>query len=317
MTELRNWHKNEFIISIVTTIISSLLFSFIFKDGRLGLIAGLVLGFYSFILSLFNNLEKNVLSSFGELQRDQREIIHLIGINDLHSNIWLQQVLRDVASIEQKANDLNHQIVKQYVKDEIGRNINDLHTTFHTGTKKYYEGWDHETERQIWLRNIIQGSKLYVKAVTSYDPIYWKNFWGRPNFSQEYVHANISAAERGVKVERIFILSDEILNGSDKYLCSLIQSFVKPMLDKSANLKTLFASSSQIPPSHSNYKTSNFLFSDNAFVGFLDKFSEEDKSSGFIAILDQKELQKCDLIYQTLKRYAINPCEFPFMQDGD
>ena len=110
MTEFRNWHKNEFIISIITTIISSLLFSFIFKDGRLGLIAGLILGFYSFILSLFNNLEKNVLSSFGELQRDQREIIFLIGINDLHSNIWLQQDLRDIASIEQKANDLNHQI---------------------------------------------------------------------------------------------------------------------------------------------------------------------------------------------------------------
>jgi hypothetical protein len=314
MTKLRNWHRNEFIISIVTTLISSLLFSFIFKDGRLGLIAGLVLGFYSFILSLFNNLEENVLSSFGELQRDQREIIHLIGINDLHSNIWLQQVLKDVASIEHKSNCLNHEIVNQYIKDEIGRNLNDLHSIFHTGTKKYYEGWDHETERQIWLRNIIQGSKLYVKAVTSYDPIYWKNFWERPNFSQEYVYANISAAERGVKVERIFILSDEILNGSDTYLCSLIRSFVKPMLNKSANLQTLFVSSSQIPPSHSNYKTSNFLFSDDAFVGFSEKFSEEDKSSGFIAILDRKEIQKCALMYQTLTRYAKNACEFSFIQ---
>jgi hypothetical protein len=316
MKVVMEWLKSEFILSIVITVITSILFNAIFKDWRLGVIAGLVLGLYSFMLSLYNNLEKKIHTSSDKLLNNQRETIDLLEINDLHSNAWLKQVLKRVASIESYTRSKNHDVLGKFIKQELAKNLKDLESTFYTGQKLYYNGWDSETERQIWLKDIIQGSNCYVKAVTSYDPIYWQNFWGRTNFSKEYFHANISAAERGVNVERIFILSDDILNGHDTTLCSLVKSFVVPMLNKSTNLKTLFVSTSQIPQFHNNYKTSNFLLSDDIFVGFSENFSEGDQSSGFISILDTKELQKCFTIYRTLIRYAENAYSFPFIKEG-
>lgn len=308
---MRQMFRNELFIAFLFTIISSVCFYYLFKDWQLAMVAGLVLGLYSYVYSLYNLFIKENREAL-KISRDFSEkCLSLLRIEDLYSNNWLQDTLNRMVAIEKSAE--RHQTFLNFARTEISRGINEAEGVLR-GKKIDYSGWKKESERQVWLKDIVVSSKSYIKAVTSYDPVYWDNFWNRRGFSEEYTSVNIDAAKRGVVIDRIFILPDIILNGTDKNSCNQIRRIVAPMLSQSSNLRIYFVSADRMPQSTSQYKTVNFLVADDLFVGFSEDFSKQTETYGYVAIACQDEVDKVLSIYRNLAMDAHLAEEFDFLK---
>jgi hypothetical protein len=294
---VRQIFRNELFVSFIFTIISSVGFYFLFKNWQLAMVAGLVLGLYSYVYGLYNLFSKENHEAL-KLSRDFLEkCLSLLSIEDLYSNNWLQDTLNRMVAIEKSAE--RHQTFLNFARTEISRGINEAEGVLR-GKKIDYSGWKKEAERQVWLKDIVVSSKTYIKAVTSYDPVYWDNFWNRRGFSDEYTSVNIAAAKRGVLIDRIFILPDIILNGTDENSCNQIRRIVSPMLGQSSNLRIYFVSADRMPQATSQYKTVNFLVADDLFVGFSEDFAKQTETNGYVSIACQDEVEKVLFIYRNL-----------------
>lgn len=302
--------SHELTISFVLTIISSVLFYFLFKDWQQSTVAGLILGLYSFIFSLYNLVIKENKKALELSKELSEKYISLLGVTDISSNNWLQEILNRMVAIEKSTE--RHKGFLNFTRREIGKAI-DVAEGILKGKKIDYSGWEAEIERQLWLKDIVRDSRRYVRAITSYDPVYWDNFWHKRGFSDEYVKINIEAAKNGVYVERIFVLPDVILKGQDLDGCDKVKEIVMPMLNKQ-NIKIYFASAEEISKDLPQYKTVNCLVADDLFVGFSIDFSDKSKSSGYISMALLDEVEKIKNIFNCLLVESSSAEEYEFLK---
>ena len=302
---------HELFVSFIWTFISTIVFWFLFKNWQLSMIAGLVLGLYSYVYSLYNLFSRESKKALKLSEDLSEKCLSLLGIKDLYSNNWLQESLNRMVIIERSTE--RHQTFLTFTRIEISRGINEAEGLLR-GKKIDYSGWEKELERQIWLKDIVANSKNYVKAVTSYDPIYWDNFWNKRGFSDEYTKINISVAKRGVRIDRIFILPDVILDEKDREGCAKIRQIVQPMLMQHSNLRIYFISADKMPQAMARYKTVNFLVADDLFVGFSEDFSNQARANGYVAIALPDEVNTVKNMFGHLSIDAHPAEEYKFLQ---
>jgi hypothetical protein len=304
---------HELFTSFLWTFISTIIFYFLFKDWQWSMIAGLVLGLYAYVYSLYNLFNKESKKALLLSEALSEKCLTLLGIRELYSNDWLQEALNRMVVIERST--IRHQAFLTFARTEINRGINAAEGLL-KGKKIDYSGWEKELERQLWLKDIVSNSKTYVKAVTSYDPIYWDNFWNKRGFSDEYTKININVAQSGVLVERIFILPDVILDGQDTDGCDKIRRIVQPMIGKHSNLKISFVSADKIPQAMAQYKRINILIADDLFVGFSENFSNQAKTSGYVAIALPNEVARVKNMFSNLAIDAHPAESYEFMKQS-
>jgi hypothetical protein len=302
---------HELFTSFLWTFISTIIFYFLFKDWQWSMIAGLVLGLYAYVYSLYNLFNKESKKALLLSEALSEKCLTLLGIRELYSNDWLQEALNRMVVIERST--IRHQAFLTFARTEINRGINAAEGLLR-GKKIDYSGWEKELERQLWLKDIVSNSKTYVKAVTSYDPIYWDNFWNKRGFSDEYTKININVAQSGVLIDRIFILPDVILDGKDTDGCEKIRRIVQPMIEKHSNLKIYFVSADKMPQAMARYKTMNILIADDLFVGFSENFSNQATSSGYVAIALPNEVDNAKSIFSNLAIDAHPAESYKFMK---
>lgn len=304
---------NELWLSIVSTAVSSVLFNLMFKTWEKSLIAGLVIGLYAFMYSLYNSFSKEAEEANEKSQqalRISRELsercVQLLKIsNAFLYDEWLYCSINKVHDIHSTVKKNKTHL--QFVTGAIDAGISDAEV-FMNGKKIDYSGWKEEGKRQRKLRTIVENSNYYVKAVTSYDPVYWENFWNKKDgFSESYRKTNIEAAKRGVFIERIFILPNSIINGEDKDGGRRIEKIVEPMINKSENLNIYFVSDDNLSPDLSHYKKYNFLICDNLFVGLARDFANQQETQGYISIAIKSDVDEMLEIFNGLLEEAIDP----------
>lgn len=288
---------HELFTSFLWTFISTIIFYFLFEDWQSSMTAGLVLGLYAYVYSLYNLFNRESKKALLLSESLSEKCLTLLGIRELYSNDWLQESLNRMVVIERST--IRHQTFLNFARSEISRGINAAEGLLR-GKRIDYSGWEKELERQLWLKDIVSNSKTYIQAVTSYDPIYWDNFWNKRGFSDEYTKLNINVAQSGVLIDRIFILPDMILDGKDKDGCEKIRRIVQPMIGKHSNLNIYFVSADKMPQAMVRYKTVNFLIADDLFVGFSEDFSNQAKANGYVAISLPNEVDNVKSMFRNL-----------------
>jgi hypothetical protein len=304
---------NELWLSILSTVVSSVLFNLIFKAWEKSVIAGLIIGLYAFMYSLYNSFNKEAEEASvqnKEALRISRELsekcVQLLKISNsfLHDE-WLYYHINKVHDIH--INVKTNRMHLQFVIEEINKGINSAEL-YMNGKRIDYGGLNGENKRQKKLKDIVSTSNHYVIAVTGYDPLYWEEFWNKKDgFSVQYRAANIEAAEkRGVKIDRIFIIPRAIINGEDNNECESIKKIALPMIGKSPNLNIYFLPEDRVSPELSNYKNVHFLVCDDMFVGLARNFSNQDQTESYISIAIKSDIEEMKEIFNDLLVEAID-----------
>ena len=91
---------HELFVSFIWTFISTIVFWFLFKNWQLSMVAGLVLGLYSYVYSLYNLFSRESKKALKLSEDLSEKCLSLLGIKDLYSNNWLQESLNRMVIIE-------------------------------------------------------------------------------------------------------------------------------------------------------------------------------------------------------------------------
>lgn len=119
-----------------------------------------------------------------------------------------------------------------------------------------------EIVRIARLKEIVENSESYIYAVTYDVRDYLRNFWSKL-VVREYVQHNLALADRGVTIERIFVVTPETLSGADREKSDKLHEIMAAFLAANRrNLVTRIISIEQLPESHRTWDTS-FLISDD------------------------------------------------------
>jgi hypothetical protein len=301
------WLK-EFWLSAVSTFIGTGILNIFFKSFEKSLIAGLMIGLYALIYSLYSTFKKESQEALKISKELSEKCIQLMNIhNAFLYDEWLYDHINKVHDIH--INVKTNRMHLKLVIEEINKGI-DSAELYMKGKRIDYGGLNGENKRQKRLKDIVSHSDQYVKAVTAYDPLYWEEFWNNKNgFSENYRKANIEAAERGVIIERIFILPRAIINGEDNDKSESIKKTAKLMIGKNQNLKIYFLPEDivdKISPEVSNYKNVHFLICDDKFVGLARSFSSQSQTESFISIAIKSDIEEMKDVFNDLLVEAID-----------
>ncbi len=303
-------NQSAILISLLGTIITTS----IFQDIRSGIISGLVIGFFSHIQALHNRFSRKNRRALSGAKALAENYADLLNINNKFLlDDWLFNELRRITESHNTAAQ-EHSYLLKLVRDEITQGINEAQATL-KGRRKEYLGAEMEMKRQEKLTDMIGKSKESIRAVTSFNPVYWKTFWGNSNISEEYIEANICAARRGVKIDRIFLLPNSVLDGTDQENSKAVSAIMQSMVGQHDNLQIKCFSTDGMPEGIAHHQDAGFLVMDELCVAVSYSPSQLElpyKEGGYIAIASDSEVGRALDSFNTLNRFAQPAESFPF-----
>jgi hypothetical protein len=287
----------------------------LFQDPKSGIISGMLTALFSHIKVLHEQFARRNRKALLESKELSKRCVNLLQINNnFLSDDWLFCSLQKI--IESDNSSQKHCYLLTLVREQISQGIEEAKVTL-DGRMIEYLGSQREIKRQSILTDIIKESRHYIKAVTSFDPVYWKTFWKNTNISEKYIQANISAAQKGVDIERIFLLPDAILEGGDQENSATIRAIMLSMVKKHPNLQIKCVSTDDMHNAIAPYQNAGLLVADDLFVAVSYSPSQLDlpyTEGGYIAIAIREEIIDALHIFETLEQFAKPAESFPFLR---
>lgn len=148
-----------------------------------------------------------------------------------------------------------------------------------------------EIVRIARLKEIVESSESYVYAVTYDARDYLRNFWSKL-VVREYVQHNLALADRGVAIERIFVVTPETLTGIDREKSEKLHEIIEAFVTANRpNIITRVISIEQLPESHKTWDTS-FLISDDYAASESDGMKHGAQVRAYISFGDDEAVLK-------------------------
>jgi hypothetical protein len=201
---------------------------------------------------------------------------------------WLKRVLWKIVKLREDSRHkaLDREAFEDLLNESIERATRECGKPHHEPTR------DDEHGRMYRLKDAVDGAYSYVYAVTFDVDGYLERFWDKL-FAEEYFRSNKAAAARNVDVERIFVVSQQLVRPgalNDPALESKSERFSHLIRSMSASgLDPLVIELESLPPSLSSCTTSFFICDDE--VASESHGQKEGKQvDGYICY---REFEKC------------------------
>lgn len=200
----------EFLAPVITGVLVLIAWvtpEFIFKSKDTEIIAAILIGIFTQVSQLFISINRNKTHTELTISMHIKKIVEMLKVhNDYFDNNWLFSVFNKIVNIirlsENKPHDLHR--VKEIIDNALMNSVKII------GEKYEINILSGEMERIVTLNEAVQRAQNYIFAITVDKNNYFENFW--QDINKEYINLNVQAAKRGVKIERIFIMSSDSFN---------------------------------------------------------------------------------------------------------
>lgn len=297
-----NWRIALFIIS--STTITTILISVYYPDYKLGIIASLIANAlismieFRSTLSLEKDIGKTHIATAVE-----RILILLKMHNSYFSNEKMLFTFDTLLKLREVAELRPHDVERfddiiidsiDKIKKEIGQPFRKL-----TG--------DDELYRSIKLKQAIQYANNYVYALTYDANNYLNRFWAG-NFGREYVETNLQVAGRGVIIERVFIVDENVFTGQN--MTDEEKEKREKLVDMSNNLRKgmpncrVYWASKQRIPDKLKFTDTSLLVCDDHVGSESNGTSNGKYVDGYVSYGDRETVELLKERFLRLRRYT-------------
>lgn len=175
---------------------------FIFDKKDSELLAALIIGLLGQTVIVINNMAELKIQNEKTQKEELSKVVDLLKVhNDYFSNEWLFSVLTRISQVHRMSAN------KPYDLMRIKKTINDsLDSCFRLVNVPFeYKIPSGELGRIVKLNEAVSLAQNTIFAVTVDKGNYFDEFWQPLN--NDYIKLNVEAGLKGVRVERIFILT--------------------------------------------------------------------------------------------------------------
>lgn len=308
MSQSRQQDKNQIIAALIG-VIGTIIFPFIFKDLKQGIIAGLVTTLICLIFELRILLEsigqEKSTKIFDLVNNNSEKLAELIKVNnEFFYEDELFEILNKIVETRKLAiSKANNTLAFKRI----------IFSAIEQIEKELINGFSIETGDDEWKRNnllieIINTAKSYIYALTFDDNQYFKDFWEYRVFTKEYIETNIEAAKRGVRIERIFIVDQKIISGNN--LSPNEQSKREHLLKISEDLTTsnslckVYWVSKESLPDDMKQSNTSFLVSDDSNASESNGICKGNRIVSYVVYRKPEVVEHLTKRFFSLKNYS-------------
>jgi hypothetical protein len=314
------------ILSLFLSITVTFLSEAIFDDLKSGVLIGLLtlLVTSAFEIKESIRLHSNEIQASANSNRDEvieaveshkyesssaaEKIVTLLRVhNEYFLEIGLFEMLNTIIDIRKIAQQRRHDLVRfnEIITSAIEKAKSEIGREFSINTK------DDELNRIVRLNEIVSTSEQYIYAVTYDEDDYLNNFWNAV-FGREYIDSNLDAISREVKVERIFVIDEKIINGENlssrdqgtrKKLLTVSKALQPEEFQRDEKCKVYWVSKESLPNALKEYSTS-FLVSDDLICSESNGVYQGEEVSGYVSYGDRSRVVPLKERFERMRQYA-------------
>lgn len=178
----------------------------IFKSESERIIASLLVGIFFHTFQLFNEIENHKRDTSDTIKASITRIVDVLKVqNEYFDDQWLYRTLDNIVDIVRFTKFNKHDLKE--TQDKINESLFDARANIGAPREK---GNIPEWDRIGLLNEAMDNSERYVQAVTIDVRNYFIHFWENLN-RDKYSIANLNAAKRKIKIQRIFVMDGSVL----------------------------------------------------------------------------------------------------------
>lgn len=284
-----------YVLSLTLFLVTTLV-SFLFTDNLpQSIIFGLLVG----IVSALFEMHFLVVSSNSQMKHladeANRQFMKLLEIdNEFYEDEWLHEKLKELVKIRRETEGKRMHVRKQ-IEEEINKSVEQAARMVLSSFRIPCSEND-ELERMRRLKMATEDAKEYVFAVTYDAHGFIDKFWSG-EFYREYIQVNAKAASNGakVKIKRVFIVDQEVINGGNQDKREKLEDIVRNHL-KFPNIEIRVICKDQLPSSWKGCDTS-FLVCDDCVASESCGLSNSQNIEGYVVYNDR------DIVEMLKKRF--------------
>jgi hypothetical protein len=218
---------NENLLALALGVLVGLVSLSMGKAPELSFIAGLSATAVGYGFAILARIDR----AQDEIIRSRRTYVDLLKIaNEFYDDPWLHHLALDLVPLTKRAgNNVFERALVGHVVDKAVKEADDCLPKIVT-----FVGREAEITRATELVKIIGSAQSNLQAIT-YDEENFKVFW--QIIGPHYTKANIEAAKRKVKIERIFILPDEVLQTTATHRTQELKRTVREQQEAGIDLR--------------------------------------------------------------------------------
>lgn len=207
-------------VSVLVTIGTELIFKALEPAVLAGLIV-LVLGsLYEVRSQILQTAEATQARSDKTLER----LITYLRVERAYSpDDWLVLLMEEMLSLKMMAKDKPWELDRMRALLEQA-----IDTAKRDSGHPYTLVVAHEFDRALHMKRAIEHAKERVRAVSFDAGDYIDRFWA-DMFSEAYVRSNVEAAARGVKIDRVFVVADDVLTTKERQKTAKLRALLKQL----------------------------------------------------------------------------------------
>lgn len=199
---------SEKIVAPVLGILVAIAFEVLFWDVQYALLAGIMAIGVTNTYTLLSEAKEHKNHTTSTIAEHIRKIVDVLKIqNAFFDDKWLNSVFNELVELIKTTHPHDLERVKGVISGSLQNSKEAI------GSPMYYEE-KNELERMVHINKAVNNTQQYVCAVTFDTNNYFENFWQGVN--EDYVTVNLEAAKRGVMIERIFVMSETVLQPKSK-----------------------------------------------------------------------------------------------------
>ncbi len=280
-------------------IIATYVTELIFDDLKSAVIAGLVVSLYALLFELRLAIQSAREDMRNDVTLSSERLSAILAIQkDVYDNEWLRKTLGLIIELRKFSENQSHDLrrVEDIISEAIRRAREQIGTPH-----KIVTGRD-ELDRIYRLNNCLQEATRYVRAVTFDARDYLNEFWSAA-FLNEYVESNAEAIKRGVIIERIFIVDQQVIsdvnNPKHKKLKELLRR-----LKRCGNAMHLFTLAIQDIPEECSNSDNSFLVADDHVTSESSGKSDGVSIEGYVCYGDKDNVRPLLNRFEVLRSIA-------------
>lgn len=289
----------------IATIVLTVLIAMIFNSWQQGVIASLIVVAILLLVEFRGTLESERSKYNSNLTQATEKIVSLLRVHNRYFNdVGMFEMLNNIIRLRETAQKRKHDLAR--FDDIISRAIEKAEKEI--GKAVRIPTGDDELDRSIRLKEAINYAEKYVYALTYDENDYLNRFWNG-NFGREYIESNLSAAEKGVDIERIFVVNKSIiigdsLNNTDSQKRERLIEMSKNLEIGSPRCRVFWAAKEDLPDSLKRSNTS-FLVSDDYVGSESNGTSQGENVVGYVSYGERSEvIEPLKDRFKRLRRYT-------------
>lgn len=254
----------------------------IFTTTSEGIVASLLVGIFTHTYQLFSEIKSHTDNTVNTIKEHIDKItLMLKQRNQYVDDEWLSKIISDIVAIVDFSKSTPADLDR--IKEDIDTAI--AHAISKRGTYYIQENL-FELNRIDKLNRALEIAKGNVYAVTIDVNEYFDIFWG--NINNHYSLTNIITAQRGVKIERIFVMEKYILNKGREEKSKRFWSIVSDLKKGGENVKIFFVELEKLM--QHNLSSTSFYIGDNDITS--ESGEGENNNGGYYSVHDEANRKK-------------------------